>query len=88
MVARIDGAHELREFVHQTLCDHHELVPGGFPFTERMLSRRGKQCGILFCQYGPRNVKFTAIWDCEQNIVLFYGCSGERILRVDVMTSA
>ena len=88
MVACIDGARELRDFVHQTLCDRHELTLGGFPFTERPLTRRGKPCGIFFCQYGPRSVKFTAIWDAERNVVLFYGSSGERILKVELSEHA
>ena len=76
--------HELRDFVRQTLCDHHELVVGVFPFTERTLSRQGKTCGVLYCQHGPRSVRFIAIWDCEQNAIFFYSSSGERILRTDL----
>jgi len=46
--------------------------------TEQVLLRCGKPCGIFFCLYGPRAVKFTAVWENEQNRILFYGPTGER----------
>jgi hypothetical protein len=40
--------------------------------------RAGRPCGVYFCLHGPRSVKFSAIWDAENNYVLFYGSTGER----------
>jgi hypothetical protein len=49
------------------------------------LNRSGRPCGIYFCLQGPRAVRFTAIWEIERNQVLFYGPSGERILKSQLM---
>jgi len=49
--------------------------------TERILIRGGRPCGIYFCLHGPRMTKFTAIWDSEQNQILFYGSCGERFQK-------
>jgi hypothetical protein len=76
-----DNLKELREFVNATLCDIFQLQRGAFPITEKVLNRAGKPCGIYFCLQGPRAVRFTAIWETERNQVLFYGPSGERILK-------
>ena len=75
---RIGDLEELRTFVHQTICEHNELEPDVFPTTERILLRRGQPCGLFFCVHGPRSVKFTAIWETDRNMVLFYGSTGER----------
>ena len=77
----IRDINDLKEYVHKTICDQNELELGVFPFAERILARSGKPCGIFFCLYGPRSVKFTAIWEMERNTVLFYASSGERIMK-------
>lgn len=69
---------ELRQFVYETLCQSQELEPSVFPMTERLLVRNGKPCGVYFCLHGPRAVKFTAIWEQDRNVVLFYGACGSR----------
>ena len=46
--------------------------------SERVLTRGGKPCGIYFCLHGPRNVKYTAIWETDRDTILYYGCGGER----------
>lgn len=69
---------DLKNFIYQTLCEHEKLEIGVFPMTERLLTRRTRPCGILFCLHGPRSVKFTAIWETDRNTVLFYGATGER----------
>ena len=81
----IDNLKELREFVNATLCEIFQLQLGAFPITEKVLNRAGKPCGIYFCLQGPRAVRFTAIWETERNQVLFYGPSGERILKSQLM---
>ena len=80
----IQDLSDLRKFVYATLCDQNELVIGTFQMSERILVRSGKPCGIYFCVHGPRSVKLIAIWETEQNSVLFYGSSGERKLKVRV----
>ena len=78
---QIDNLNDLRNYVHQTICDHNELEPGAFQVTERILVRGRKPCGIFFCLHGPRSVKLTAIWETDRNSVLFYSSSGQRILK-------
>ena len=80
----IHDLNDLKDYVHRTICDQNELELGVFPFAERILARGGKPCGIFFCLYGPRSVKFTAIWETERNTILFYGSSGERIMRTQL----
>lgn len=84
-VPRLRNLEDLRGFVHNVLCDHNQLEVGAFPMTERILTRGGKPCGIYFCLHGPRAVKFSAIWETERNTVLFYGATGERFHRVQLI---
>jgi hypothetical protein len=53
--------------------------------TERLLLRGDKPCGMLFCLHGPRAVKFTAVWETERNTVLFYGSTGERLNKIQLV---
>ncbi|MDO5554457.1 MAG: hypothetical protein Q4G68_11925 [Planctomycetia bacterium] len=54
-----------------------------FPTRERVLRKTdGRSCGMMFCLYGPRSTKFSAIWEKEHNRVLFYGPCGERYQQV------
>jgi hypothetical protein len=75
---QINNLNELRNYVHQTLCDQHDLEPGSFRVTERILVRGKQPCGIFFCLHGPRSVTLTAIWETDRNTILFYNSSGER----------
>ncbi len=78
---------ELRRYVHERICDQNELEVNYFQVTERVLTRRGKPCGIFFCLHGPRSVKFTAIWETDRNRILFYGSSGERLMGIKLSAS-
>jgi len=76
---------DLRHFVYQTLCEHHELLANSFPTTESLLKRGGRDaCGVMFCLHGPRAVKITAIWEKDNNRILFYGPTGKRYCQVDL----
>lgn len=80
---------DLQRFVYRTLCDDYELLPDVFPTTENVLRKsNGASCGMMFCLHGPRKVKFSAIWEKENNRVLFYGPSGNRYQQVDLSESA
>lgn len=72
---------ELRNYIHQTLCDFNDFELGAFQITERILVRNGVACGIYFCLHGPRSVKLTAIWETDRNTILFYAPTGERLHR-------
>ena len=82
---QIESVHYLREYVNTTICSHYQLQAGAFRMTERILVRGDKPCGIYFCLHGPRATQFTAIWETDQNQVLFYGCRGERFLKTQLL---
>jgi len=42
---------------------------------------------MYFCLHGPRAVKFTAIWETDRNQILFYGSTGERFLKMQLLVS-
>jgi len=76
---------DLRFFVYQAICEHHELLADAFPTSETLLKRGGQNaCGVMFCLHGPRAVKMTAIWEKEKNRVLFYGPSGKRYREIEL----
>lgn len=74
----------LRKFVCQTLSERFELSEGAFPISEQMLRRGDHPCGIHFCLHGPRAVRFTAIWESDQNQIYFYGEQGQRVDRIRI----
>ena len=76
---------DLRDFVTQTFCKCFELQNGAFDMTERILRRGGRPCGVQFCLHGPRAVRFTAIWETEHNQILFYGATGERFMKTQLL---
>lgn len=80
----LKGLSDLRQYVYHTLSQHHDLVVGAFPMTERILVRGGKACGMYFCLHGPRSVRLTAIWETDRNSILFYGVTGERVSTTHV----
>jgi hypothetical protein len=82
---QIDNLNELRNYVHQTICNQNELEPGAFQVTERILVRSQRPCGIFFCLHGPRSVKLTAIWETDRNTILFYNSTGERVGRTQLV---
>jgi len=77
-IHQIRSLDDLRDYVNETLCRRYELQPNAFLLTERRLIRGGRPCGMYFCLHGPRQVRFTAIWENERNQVLFYDSGGER----------
>ena len=76
---------DLREYVNETLCQCDQLERGIFQMTERILVKGGAACGMYFCLHGPRAVKFTAIWDVRTSSLLFYGATGERFQKIDLI---
>jgi hypothetical protein len=78
---------DLRNYVHTTLCEQNELNHGSFEITERILVRGRQPCGIFFCLHGPRSVRLTAIWETDRNTVLFYGSTGERVHKTQLVAA-
>jgi hypothetical protein len=86
-LTQISNLDALRDFVNETLCEHYELKLDAFEMTERVLRRGGRPCGMYFCLHGPRAVKFTAIWETDRNRILFYGSTGERFLKTQLLVA-
>jgi hypothetical protein len=84
---RIETLDDLRDYVNETLCQHEHLEIGAFPMTERLLLRGSKCCGLYFCLHGPRQTKFSAIWETENNTILFYDSTGERFLKTRLVAA-
>lgn len=78
-IATID---ELREFIHTTLCSKENLVVEQFHMIERELTRNGRSCGMQFTIHGPRQVRLSAVWASDRNMLYFYDTSGVRYLKV------
>jgi hypothetical protein len=72
---------KLRSYVSDMLCQQNDFELGVFKITERVLMRRHRPCGMFFCLHGPRSVKLTAVWEMENDSILFYGSTGERIQK-------
>jgi hypothetical protein len=82
---RLHNLQEIRQYVSTTLCQIDLLQPSHFHLSERLLARDDKPCGLYFCLHGPREIRLTAIWETDSNTILFYGCSGERIGRTQLL---
>jgi hypothetical protein len=83
-----NNLHQIRTYIYNSICEHEQLEVGVYSMTENLLKRRQSPCGICFCLHGPRNVKFTAIWDLEANTLLFYGANGERLRKISLSHDA
>ncbi|MBI1345170.1 hypothetical protein GC163_02660 [bacterium] len=71
----------LRRYVHETLCEHENLVPEQFQLQEVPLTRLGERCGLQFVLRGPRNVRLGAVWASDRNQLFFYDARGERFRK-------
>ncbi len=69
---------EVRNFVHEELCNRNHLLRGAFPITERIVTKSGAPCGLFFCLHGPRSVRLTAVFDFQKSRVIFYDSKGKR----------
>jgi hypothetical protein len=77
----IDNLPDIRTYVSRTLCQRNDFEEGVFQVTEKILTKCGKLCGMFFCLHGPRSVKLTAVWETENNSIIFYGSTGEKFQK-------
>lgn len=73
---------ELTTYVHRTLCQRENLLADQFPISEMPLCKAGRICGVQFTVYGPRQIRLSAIWAADQNVIYFYDTRGERYLKI------
>ena len=78
---------ELRNYVHERLCELEQLDIDCFPLTQQALKRGGQLCGFLFSILGPRSVVFNAIYETEEHQIHFYNSSGERVVSQQVLNA-
>lgn len=78
----ISTIEDLRKFVHATLCAKENLVSDQFSMIERELTKGGRPCGIQYTIHGPRQVRLSAVWAADRNLLYFYDTSGVRYLKV------
>jgi len=81
LISTID---ELRTFVHLTLCAKESLVENQFQLQERDLTKLGKPCGLQFSIFGPRQVRLSAVWASDRNVIYFYDTRGTRFMKVQL----
>ena len=75
---------QLRKLVSKILCKQSDFEEGIFKISERTLKRGRDVCGIFFCLHGPRSVKLTAVWECKDNSIRFYGSNGEKFKTINL----
>lgn len=86
-IGKICTLAELRDYVHQTLCQHENLLPEQFTLQEIPLRRNGRICGLQFILQGPRQVRLGAVWAADQRHVFYYDARGERFRKETLLTS-
>ncbi|MCI0641303.1 MAG: hypothetical protein L0Y72_08590 [Gemmataceae bacterium] len=78
-VANLPTLEDLTNHVLEKLCETDKLDPSQTPLRQSLILRRGRVCGLFFLVQGPRLLKNYAVWAGEENRILFYNCSGERV---------
>jgi hypothetical protein len=83
---RLDDLSAIRQYISETLCEKDQLEINFFPLSEQVLVRAGAPCGRYFCLHGPRSLCLSAVWDTDNNTILFYGSRGERFRKTQLIT--
>lgn len=78
-VAALPTLNDLKHHVLHILCQHDNLDPDQTPLEEALITRHGRPCGLYFEVHGPRMLKNYAIWAGDENRILYYNSSGERM---------
>ena len=82
---RLETVEELRRYVAETLGRLETLKADQFQLSQYVLYRGGKACGVHFRLKGPRSLTLSAIWETDQNSILFYGSCGRRMQRTKLL---
>ena len=82
---QLETVEELRHYVADTLGRLETLKADQFQLSQQVLYRGGKACGIHFRLQGPRALSLSAIWETDQNSILFYGSCGRRMQRTKLL---
>ncbi len=74
----IQNVDDLHRYVHEALCEKENLLENQFETFRSVLKKAEKICGIHFALRGPRNLRLSAVWSADQNLLFFYDAKGER----------
>lgn len=86
-VVAVPTLDDLTGYVHRSLCEQDALDPTQSPLRKSALARAGRPCGMLFHVEGPRMLRTSAVWAADENRVLFYDSTGQRVREVTLSES-
>jgi hypothetical protein len=78
-VAALPTLEKLRAHVLERLCRPDNLDPLQATMQLALITKQGRPCGLFFEVEGPRLLKNYAVWAGEENRILYYNCTGERV---------
>jgi hypothetical protein len=78
----VENLDELRDYVHETLCQAENLLAEQFQTEQFPLYMKDRLCGMQFSLRGLRSVRLGAVWAADQNVLYFYNARGERYRKV------
>jgi hypothetical protein len=80
-VKGVRSMEDLRRYVHETLCEHENLLADQFQLQELPLTRLNEDCGRQYLLRGPRQVQLGAVWARPANTLYFYDARGFRFRK-------
>src|SRR5689334_3407660 len=83
-VVSLPNLDELRDYVHQTLCERDRLDPKATPLKFSKITRSGRPCGLFFQTQGPRMMRGYAVWAGDEDRILFYDSTGARFAETQL----
>ncbi len=81
----VSSIEDVRAYITETFCSLFDLDQRFFVLREFAIYRRGRPTGTYFVLEGPRRLRFTAVWDHEDGVLLFYGMNGQRIQMTELI---
>src|SRR5262245_58556602 len=81
-VAALPTVDQLSQFVLEALCRNDRLDPNQTPLRRALIKRGGRPCGLFFEVQGPRLLRAHAVWAGEEDRILFYDSTGQRVAIV------
>jgi hypothetical protein len=73
---------DLTAYIHRELCQFDALEASQVPLHRTLIDRGQKPSAVLFHIEGPRQLRTSAVWSPEENRILFYDSTGQRVRMV------
>src|SRR5262245_3685665 len=87
VILSLPTLNDLRQHVHETLCQKDNLDPAQTPLKLAKVTRSGRTCGLFFQMQGPRQLRTYAVWAGEEDRILFYDSTGLRFAETKLSDS-